>query len=527
MTSSRREFLKTAAAGSLGLTSFAAFAGIPVGCELKTPTKWDMTTDVVVAGSGAAGMAAAICAIEQGVKVDVFEKEKENYGGCAFICGGILNLQGGTRLQKSQGSKDTPEAYYKRLTDPKDPQMRKNNRALMKKVSQLSPAIQEWLEARGVKFFEHYQSNSDSQHTATYHTIWWSDPGEARPKPQPQGGFMSGQGIMIPLRRHFESKGGQIHFGHKIVDVYKDDSGKVIGAKAEKTDGSIVNIRATRGVVLAGGSWKANVELRKISDPRFTENMFSSGWPFVSPDGSAILAGIRAGGMYIGSSGHDDSGQMRRKFGTSRYNWRKGSKYGCPGLEVAGKKWNELIFTNCDGDRFVEEVDRSFKSGKYWFYDLALVQPEQKIWIIFDDATARKYRWSIEEPVCEKGYAFSASSLAELAKQTGQVHLEKTVARYNKFVEQKKDEDFDRPAAAMTKKIEKAPFYAVRCVLGVHNLAGGLHVNENSQCIGSDGKVIPGLYAAGESAGDVHSFGVPRALITGQIAGMHIGVQKA
>lgn len=254
MTSSRREFLKTAAAGSLGLTSFSAFAGIPVGCELKTPTKWDMTTDVVVAGSGAAGMAAAICAIEQGVKVDVFEKEKENYGGCAFICGGILNLQGGTRLQKSQGSKDTPEAYYKRLTDPKDPQMRKNNRALMKKVSQLSPAMQEWLEARGVKFFEHYQSNSnsDSQHTATYHTIWWSDPGEARPKPQPQGGFMSGQGIMIPLRRHFESKGGQIHFGHKIVDVYKDDSGKVIGAKAEKTDGSIVNIRATRGVVLAG-----------------------------------------------------------------------------------------------------------------------------------------------------------------------------------------------------------------------------------------------------------------------------------
>ena len=100
MTSSRREILKTAAAGSLGLTSFSAFAGIPVGCELKTPTKWDMTTEVVVAGSGAAGMAAAICAIEQGVKVDVFEKEKENYGGCAFICGGILNLQGGTRLQK-------------------------------------------------------------------------------------------------------------------------------------------------------------------------------------------------------------------------------------------------------------------------------------------------------------------------------------------------------------------------------------------------------------------------------------------
>ena len=81
MTSSRREFLKAATAGSLGLAGFSAFASNPVGCELKVPSKWDMSTDVVVAGSGAAGMAAAICALEQGVKVDVFEK-----GECLDFC---------------------------------------------------------------------------------------------------------------------------------------------------------------------------------------------------------------------------------------------------------------------------------------------------------------------------------------------------------------------------------------------------------------------------------------------------------
>lgn len=98
MEVSRRSFLAGAAAS--GLAGFAApvFAA-PTPGLLRTPSKWDMTTDVVVAGSGIAGMCAATAAVDNGAKVIVFEKGKY-YGGAAVINGGIMALQGGTKWLK-------------------------------------------------------------------------------------------------------------------------------------------------------------------------------------------------------------------------------------------------------------------------------------------------------------------------------------------------------------------------------------------------------------------------------------------
>lgn len=95
MDVSRRSFLAGAAAS--GFAGFAApdFA-TPTPSLLRTPSKWDMTTDVVVAGSGIAGMCAATAAVDNGAKVVVFEKGKY-YGGAAIINGGIMALQGGTK----------------------------------------------------------------------------------------------------------------------------------------------------------------------------------------------------------------------------------------------------------------------------------------------------------------------------------------------------------------------------------------------------------------------------------------------
>ena len=86
---------------------------------------------------------------------------------------------------------------------------------------------------------------------------------------------------------------------HKLIGVYKNPPGEVGGAKVQSASGQILNIKASKGVILAGGSRKANKELRKLTDPRFGENMFSTGWPYVEPDGSAIIAGLEAGGMFI------------------------------------------------------------------------------------------------------------------------------------------------------------------------------------------------------------------------------------
>lgn len=97
MEVSRRSFLAGTAAS--GFASFAATVlAAPTPGLLRTPSKWDMTTDVVVvvAGSGIAGMCAATAAVDNGAKVVVFEKGKY-YGGAAIINGGIMALQGGTK----------------------------------------------------------------------------------------------------------------------------------------------------------------------------------------------------------------------------------------------------------------------------------------------------------------------------------------------------------------------------------------------------------------------------------------------
>ena len=95
MEVSRRSF--SAGAAASGFAGFAArdFA-TPTPSLLRTPSKWDMTTDVVVAGSGIAGMCAATAALDNGAKVVVFEKGKY-CGGAAIINGGIMALQGGTK----------------------------------------------------------------------------------------------------------------------------------------------------------------------------------------------------------------------------------------------------------------------------------------------------------------------------------------------------------------------------------------------------------------------------------------------
>ncbi len=141
---------------------------------------------------------------------------------------------------------------------------------------------------------------------------------------------------------------------------------------------------------------------------------------------------------------------------------------------------------------------------------------------MFDDATAKKYHWDTKAPSCEEGYAFTAPTIAELAKLTNQPNLEQTVARYNGFVDAKKDDDFDKPAESLTKKIEQGPFHAVRLVLCVHNLTGGLAINDNAQVLGQDMKPIKGLYAAGETAGGLYvGNGMPRAIMPGRWAGEH------
>lgn len=102
---SRRHLLKTAAAGS---TLFAGALTTAHATPIEPmPQKWDETFDIVVIGSGFAGLAAAIEARKAGASVCVLEKMR-TIGGNSIINGGIMGVPG-TPMQKKQGYKDSPE----------------------------------------------------------------------------------------------------------------------------------------------------------------------------------------------------------------------------------------------------------------------------------------------------------------------------------------------------------------------------------------------------------------------------------
>ena len=110
----RRGFIQKAAAG-FGVAALGGIGAKDTDAA-KLERHWDLAADVVVVGSGAAGLPASIAAGEQGASVIVVE---QNYdiGGHAIQSGGGMPVGGGTSLQKKYGIEDSPDRYFSDLVN--------------------------------------------------------------------------------------------------------------------------------------------------------------------------------------------------------------------------------------------------------------------------------------------------------------------------------------------------------------------------------------------------------------------------
>ena len=132
--------------------------------KAQPPSRWDRAADVVVIGSGAAGLAAAIVAREAGASVIVVEAES-HIGGHAMTSGGNLPLGGGTSYQRKYGIEDSPDLLFRDLTDwsvvvPNGfPPYRYNDREIIRAFADNSAAAFEFLLAHGVKMVEKAPDN--------------------------------------------------------------------------------------------------------------------------------------------------------------------------------------------------------------------------------------------------------------------------------------------------------------------------------------------------------------------------------
>ena len=531
----RRDFLKKSAVLGAGT---ATLAGQERAEPRSAKIHFDRAADVVIIGAGAAGLPAAIVARDQGASVVVLD---ENYdiGGHAMLSGGRIPLGGGTSLQKKYGIKDSADQVYLDHTNHRNPEFRYADRELVRAWADENAATFDFLIENGVVFEDAPPTLVNGGTVPRlFVTKKFSDDMKETINGRP------GSGLVRHLEASARAKGVTFLLRHKLTRILRESplSGRVLGITAQ-VEGRDVNIRASKGVILATGGHTSNVEFRRMFDPRLTEEYQVTGEPWTrqNADGEILATAIGAA-LWATSNQSNEGGRAVTKtlhigcrYGYQNLKWEPQSPLfklaGASGLTVSS--FEDVILVNQIGQRFWNELDDSYK-----FLSACLgtngnlgrgsrANGGGPIWAIFDADAVRRERWDPKPPnVDPNGWFFSAQTIPELAAKIVNPYqsqpitprvLEETVTRYNSHVELGKDLDFARPSPQF--KIATPPFYAAWSTPILHDTLTGLRINTKCQVMDVRGRVISGLYCAGETAGGFGLHGLPRATVFGRIAG--------
>ena len=537
---SRRSFLTTGTAGAV-----AVGLGATEASAQAVPARWDLTADVVIIGAGVAGLPAAITARDLGASVIVVE-ENFDIGGRGMLSGGRVQLGGGHALQQKFNIKDNADQVFLDWVRADDGESRYSDRDLVRVYADENVATYQFLIENGVEFIEKPIGPVDaSTLPRIFVTKEWHIPAEVVAPHR----HRNGSGLVRRLAESARKKGAQILLKHKMVRIVREQpaSGKVLGIVV-KADDKTINIRATKGVIVATGGHTGNVNFRRMFDPRLTEEYQQACQPYVYQNAEGEIAAMDIGAsLWATAIQTTETGAAITKTRHIGCRWGYSSlvyetdsimfpQAKATGLTV--KDWQDLIMVNQFGRRFWDEGD-----GSYKFFNAAMAYSGDKnklngggpIWAIFDADGAAREKWDPKPPkVDPDGYFYSADTLAELAGKIKNPHqkypmpgaaLTETVARYNSFVAEGVDKDFKKKTPMH--KIEKPPFYAAWSTPILHDTLTGLRTTTNSQVVDMRGEVIPNLYCAGESQGGFAQHGLARCLVFGRIAGRHAAKNTA
>jgi len=505
---SRRELF----GGALALAALGALGGCSGtgtesdGAAAAAPADQTLTTDVVVVGSGIAGLPAAIEAAQRGAKVILLEKQGI-LGGNTNVAEGVFGV--GSSLQKALGINVTVDqilsqefAFHNYNVNPK----------LWERVAADSAANIDWLIELGVEF---ETVTSPAAGEKTWHV------------------YMNGEGstaieVLEPVA---DGLGVQIMKSTPGSSLLMTD-GVVSGVRATGKDGSIIDITA-KAVVLATGGMGASVEEIVARTNLETGRFTYWGMPGMTGDGIKMAEQAGMGGskhITVCNLGMNVPGLgLPNQFGT------------CIGMEPTN------LWVNQDAVRFLPE--------SYVFYQTGAanaVLNQIKVFSIMDRAAVD--RLITEGPILGLGAivragvpcdhletdiqkavesgnedVFVADTMQALAEAMGidPVTFQATVDEYHGFCDAGEDTEYKKTPAFLA-RLDTPPFYAARITANTLNTLGGVRVNANSEVIKADGAPIPGLYAAGMEcsgfAGETYALIIPGstqgiALATGRVAG--------
>lgn len=498
-------------------------------------------TDALVLGSGAAGLTAALTAAAAGLRVTVLEKS-DRLGGTSAMSGAGTWIPANHHAAAA-GIEDSPEEAlaYIRAAAPKgwaateDPlwqRLVEAAPAMLRCVEAHSPLrfaltpegdplrdlpgakprgrmlsplpLSRWQAGRFARrirkstipeLFTYHEAVETDLYHHPFRTAWQLWPRLAwRLLTNTRG---KGTALITGLLRGCLDAGVRIETGARAVELLQDDDGTVVGALVAHRDVRH-RIMARRGVVIATGGFEWDSERLARHFPGPVDYLGSP--PSNTGDGHRMAEAIGA------ALDRMDQATLTPSVPT----WHGGRLLARP---VPLHTEPNAILVNRHGIRFVNEL--RFNIGESVdARDAAGQRLHQPCWMISDSRLLERLppvRWAAR---ADRGWLRRAGSIAELATLIGldAAALEATVARYNAACAAGRDLDFGRPSAADAaasgdrrrrgglEAIGRPPFLALPFNGSILGTKGGPRTNEHAEVLRPDGRVIPGLFAAGASS---------------------------
>jgi fumarate reductase flavoprotein subunit len=462
--------------------------------------------DVIVIGGGGAGMAAAIEAADAHASVALVEVH-DKLGGSTALSGGVF-YAAETSVQSARGISDSIDAmfeYYMTLNQYRV------DASLARTLCENAGAGLEWLIDMGVDFAPEGLYSSGV---------------ESIPRGHPASGM--GREIADTLDREVSKRDIDVVLKSRITELlFDDEQTRVTGVRIGP------DAITARAVVLATGGFGANPYLLNEHYPDAAAQT-DKAWYIGSEHciGDGLLMGEQAGADIVGHN---------RGLLLTTPNFKKE-------LEVYVPGW--LVYVNREGRRFVNEMaEYAVMSG------VIGAQTGGSCFAVFDDEArraakpSRQYEgafaagmislnWVTEEIEAQlkTGKVMQADTLESLETSCGirPGSIQTTLDKYNQDIERGEDSMFFKAHEEM-KPVAIPPFYAVEIFPAIVCLTStGLRINNKTQVLNHRDQVVRGLFAAGETTGDVlgeryigGGNSIANAIVFGRIAGQEAAGEAA
>lgn len=459
--------------------------------------------DIVIAGAGAAGLAAAISAAEKGAKVLVLEK-RERVGGISVTGMGLFAVE--SRLQKLKNHPLTREEAFHFFMDCTH--WRADGKLVAKYINRSASTI-DWLEDMGVKFQLLDITWGQHAFNQTGHIV-------CTPEGLKLRGGVTNYMIQSMLERAV-SLGVEVMVNTEIEDIIKEN-GRVASVIAKSSEGTEFEIQ-TKAAVITTGGYASDPEMLMEHDARTLNRDFFM-MHNIRLDGKGIKLAWKAGagcdGMCLQQGGFV-SGIDRHAYPDTKKipfsNWLTGAAE-CP-----------VLYVNLNGRRFIDEslFSKTYKGN-------AIARQKNKIcYAVFDSNTVdymenvgvqdvgymdresprlKNIREIIEKNAAENTpCVVMADTLEALALKCGidAENLAQTVDTYNEACDKGWDQEFGK-GRPWLQPVRSPRFYALMIRLEGYGTVGGIRINENGEAVTDNDERIPGLYAAGDCANNAVSW---------------------